>query len=111
MASSLIDFLGLGLSPSALHVGKSEWQFVGGCLRTVASRVFPVMCELAAAAALTTYRSLECQFQLHLDIPRRVRRRQRAECGAGQVDVQAGEIGDVEGVEEIGLVAQPEPFG
>src|SRR5258708_5713959 len=65
----------------------------------------------SAAGYHPALQKLECQFQLHLDVARRVRRRQCAECGTGQVDVQAGEIGDVEGVEEIGLVAQPEPFG
>src|SRR5262249_27193941 len=51
-----------------------------------------------------------CEFQLHLDVAWRVGCWQSTECGLGQIGIQPGEIGDIEGVEEVGLIAQPEPF-
>jgi hypothetical protein len=45
---------------------------------------------------------------LHLDIARRVGSRQCTELCARQVGVQTREIGDIESIEETGLLAQLE---
>ena len=55
-----------------------------------------------------SYCRSESQLQLHLDIARRVGSRQCTERCARQVGVQTREIGDIESIEETGLLAQLE---
>ncbi len=52
------------------------------------------------------------EFQLHaeLDVSRRISACKRTERIAGRRCVQAGEVGDVESIEEVRLQAQVEPF-